>query len=366
MLSRFDLIVIGAGPAGAVTALEAARLGCGRVLILDQEEFPGARVCAGGLSPRACRVLTELGLWDTVVREAYAIHTVRLVSPHGREVVLTGEPRGVVMDRRRFDQILVDAAVRAGAEFRPGARADGLLEESGRVVGVRCGGDEVSARWVVAADGGAGRFSMDKRPRRLVQAFMGRFEGVRLSPNRIDLIYDRELLPHYGWVFPESDSRANIGVSILPDRLRGRSLRDVFEAFVARHCAARLSGATQVGPLRGRLLLTAVGIRHCAPPGLLVTGEANRLTNIATGEGILYAMISGRLAARAIRKADRRGLNAVQAGRSYATSLRVALQPTFLTAGLYCAGGVRALDGIVALARLRPANRLVASLFARL
>jgi len=105
---------------GCVAALQAARLRCGSVLLLDRAEFPRDKTCAGGLSPRTCRVLQGLGLWGDVTREAYPIRAARLVSPGGREAFLTSRAHGAVLSRRRFDQLLAAAAVREGVAASQG------------------------------------------------------------------------------------------------------------------------------------------------------------------------------------------------------------------------------------------------------
>jgi len=366
MRASFDVVVVGAGPAGSVAAREAARLGCGSVLLLDRAEFPRPKICAGGLSPRTCRLLAELGLWEEVSREAYPIRAVRLVGPNGRESVLVGKAEGAILPRRRLDKILVDAAVKSGVRFEAGVTADALLVETGRVVGINCGGGRISAGTVIVANGGNTRFNADPRPRLLVHTCMGWYEGVPFMSNVMELIYDRDLLPHYGWLFPESDTRVNVGVAASADRLAGRSIREVFASFIERRLAARLDGATQLGPWKGMLLSTTIDPQHHAPDGALIVGEANRLTNCATGEGILYAMQSGRIAAQAILAGKERGLDNAEVGQLYAEGLRRTLRRPFRRAHYYCKLGVRALNTVVILSKVPPVNRSLANLFSGL
>jgi len=310
--------------------------------------------------------LAELGLWEAVARGAYPIRAVRLVGPNGRESVLAGRAEGAILPRCRFDQALVESAVKAGVQFAPGAAADKLLVEAGRVVGVACGADEFPARTVIVANGGHTRFNPDPRPKHLVHTCMAWYEGVPLTPNVMELIYDQDLLPHYGWVFPESETRANVGVAASAERLGARSLREVFASFIERRLGGRLNVATQLGPWKGVPLSTTTDPQHHSPQGALIVGEANRLTNCATGEGILYAMQSGRTAAQAVLAGKERRLCAAEVGRLYADDLRRAFRRPFRRAHFYCQLGVRALNAIVVLSKVPPVNRSLANLFSGL
>ena len=101
---------------------------------------------------------------------------------------------------------------------------------------------------------------------------MAWFEDLSFVPHRLEMIFDAELAPQYGWLFPESDNRANIGLCIHRDRRRQRSIRDWFGSFLDRHFHQRLAGARQIGPWRGHPISTSVRIEHHAPPGVLVAG----------------------------------------------------------------------------------------------
>jgi len=345
-----DVVVVGAGPGGSTAALESARRGLS-TLLLDAKRLPRAKTCGGGVSPRGRGLLRRLGLWERVRSASYPIEGIRLVAPSGRETVMVGAASAVVLPRSCLDEMLAREAVRAGAQLRDGLAARGLLSEAGQVVGVRTDEGDIRARWVIAADGASARFSTDPRPRRVLQTCMAWFEKVPFMPHVIEMIFDPELEPHYGWLFPEAADRVNIGICIQDERREGRSIREVFQRFLDKYYAARLAGARQLGDWRGHPVLVTGSIRHLADPGVLLVGEACRLVNATTGEGIAYAMESGLLAAGAIARGMRDDRDPVSVTRAYVRSLRFRLGLQLFVGDRVSRHGMGWLDHIVSLGR---------------
>ncbi|WP_442481430.1 NAD(P)/FAD-dependent oxidoreductase [Aeoliella sp. SH292] len=152
----WDVVVIGAGPAGAVSAYLAAKAGR-RTLLLDANRFPRDKVCGGCLNPRALLALKSIGLADRIERSNPARFDRLELVQRGRSAVVPLPP-GVCVTRRAMDQSLVDAAMEAGVTFQPGSRCKVLRGDSSshRVVRVsRFDGThhEVRARVVLACDG---------------------------------------------------------------------------------------------------------------------------------------------------------------------------------------------------------------------
>jgi flavin-dependent dehydrogenase len=249
---------------------------------------------------------------------------------------------------------LFERARALGVAFEGGVRVSGLVREAGRVVGVQMAdGREVRARFVLCADGAHSVFSTDPRPRRSISTLMGWWDGADFEEGRIEMIFDRNVAPLYGWLFPEGGARVNIGICIEGPRdgaRAERNVRDVFGRFLEDHYAARLRHATPVGKLKGHPIVYTTWVAHNTAPGALYVGEAARMTHNATGEGISQAMQSGVYAAEAVSDVMGGRMTEEAAWRRYLWSHR-----RRFTAGFVAGHALRAvvrspvLDGIAAL-----------------
>ncbi|MEO7151586.1 MAG: geranylgeranyl reductase family protein [Burkholderiaceae bacterium] len=340
-----DVLVVGAGPAGAAAALLLARGGLDVVLV-DQYEFPRDKVCGDGLIPDAHNALRELGVIDAVLQAARVADHVACIGPRGGRVDVPGLL--AVLPRVELDDIVCRAAVAAGARMHAPVRFVGPIEIDGRVAGARLRHAdtevELRARWVVLASGAV--------PQALMAAGMSErhtpsgvaLRGYVRNPamvghiEQLEIVWHRALAPGYGWIFPCRDGVFNIGVGVadshaerVDGRLtkRGVNLRQVLDDFTRVYAPARalMQGGTLLGPMKGApLRCTLEGARY-SRPGLVVTGEAAGSTYSFTGEGIGKALETGMLAARCILAQGPAGPEApVRA--AYEAGLR-ALKPRF-------------------------------------
>jgi geranylgeranyl reductase family protein len=305
--SVHDAIVVGGGPGGAAAALRLAQNGVRDVMLVDSATFPRDKTCGSGLSPHALTIADQLGFGEELRRRATPIDSVKIVTPGGRSFVLASNAAAVVLLRREFDALIVYRAQSLGVKLSAGVRARGLIKAGNRVVGVNMAdGRELRARYVLCADGSHSIFSTDPRPKRSISTLMGWWDDAEFTSRQIEMIFDREVAPLYGWLFPETSRRVNIGICIDGQDTDGqktqRNVRTVFADFLERHYGRRLRGATQLGPLKGHPIVYTTWIGHLTAPGALHLGEAARLTHNATGEGISQAMQSGIYAADAVAR----------------------------------------------------------------
>ncbi|MGE0460290.1 MAG: geranylgeranyl reductase family protein [Vicinamibacterales bacterium] len=319
-----DVLVIGAGPAGSAAALRLARQGLG-VVLADRARFPRDKACGDALIPDALTALATLGLDQAVLQRAKRLAGLVITAPGGRRVRVQGQCATV--PRRVLDDVLRQAAVRAGARWMAPARAFGpLLDGGGRLRGavLQTGADQapvrVSANWTILATGGASTHLLEAfgvLERQAPSAIAARLyvqvpAAMAGSFNELHISFERDLSPGYGWVFPGPDDTFNIGVGVFGDERHptGRmNLRVLLDRFCAAFAPARalLAASTSVTPLLGAPLRTGLSGTRLGRPGLLVAGEAAGTTYSLTGEGIGKALATGMAAADAIGEAAARG-----------------------------------------------------------
>src|SRR5262245_4408555 len=301
-----DVIVVGAGPGGCAAAITAVERGL-RVVCVDKARFPRDKTCGDGLTANALRLLERLGLTLTdldAAEPAFVRETV-IVSPSGRHAVLPMPDNGVhaaVVERRSLDAALVDLARRRGVEVREGCAVEKVIVQADAVVI-----DGLSARYVVAADG---HWSPVRRalepdaPRDLGEwhAVRQYFEGV--GDERLWVMFERDLLPGYAWVFPLTDGRANVGYGVLrSDGRTGRELKELWPDVVRRASIQEALGpkARPLDAMRAWPIPTRYApARLVHGPRVLFVGDAAGVVDPMTGEGIAQAIETGMLAADAI------------------------------------------------------------------
>lgn len=307
--STCDVLVIGAGPAGTAAACALARAGH-HVVIADQRAFPRDKVCGDGLISDSLGALDGLGIRERVAREAQAATELRVYAPGGRHVALRGE--FACIPRARLDDILLEAAIEAGAMFMPRLTAVAPILGTPCVSGARFVGAgspcDIGARLTLLATGGnatalaAFGFDVPMKPMGTAgRAYFAAPAEIAARHRHLTIAYRSEWCPGYGWIFPSPGNRFNIGVGLFTRaRSATRSLHEFWDFFVSRFepAAAIVRAAVQLTDFRGAPLRTGLTAARFGRPGLLVIGEAAAMTYPATGEGIGKAMESGLLVAR--------------------------------------------------------------------
>ena len=330
MTDRYDVLVVGAGPAGAATADWLADRGHD-VLVVDKKRFPREKTCGDGLTPRAVTQLRAMGLEEKIAANHHRYDGLRCIA-HGitLEMPWPQHPvhpsHGYVVRRRDLDTLVAAEAEARGALLLQGTEAlrpilrDGLLR--GAVVKDKERGEEreLLARYVVIADGSLSRFGRalgNQRDKRLPQgmAIRGYYESPLHADPWIESaldVRDRQgnSLPGYGWIFPLGDGTINVGIGLLSTFRDWKSVNTshLMEEFA--HTLPSYWGIDPASPTApptgGRLPMGGSVTPNVGPTWVLV-GDAAGTINPFNGEGIDYAYETGRLAAGLVADAVRTG-----------------------------------------------------------
>lgn len=269
--------------------------------ILERKTLPRTKACGSGLSPWTLTFLDRLGVGAAVRRRAFRIDGAIIHGAEGPGVELRGDHETAILLRAEFDELLVRHAEKLGATLVEGCTVRSLEAHRGSV-GVRSTEGDFEADIVVDCSGATGGLHSKRRTVTGVSSsaltlhtIMGWWQGVSQVSDVVELFFDRELRPHYGWIFPESEQRVNIGICFVPDKTLGNA-RQRFQAFLDRRLAGRLAKAEQLGNWIGHPVRTASVPAALTAPGVLRAGEAGWLADNATAEGIYHALMSGTLA----------------------------------------------------------------------
>ncbi|MFL6011686.1 MAG: geranylgeranyl reductase family protein [Gaiellaceae bacterium] len=293
-MHKFDVAVVGAGPAGATAAYRLSRAHA-RVLLVDKIAFPRDKPCGGGLTTRAVRQLpfsVEPVVEDRITR-------VRCRLKYGTKLERASQQVLCLMtQRRRLDAFLVEQAVAAGATFRDGVRVEIESERT-----LRVDGEAIQVDTLVGADGANG---ITAKALGLGGAIVN---GVALEGNlpyeqlprngwHGTLVLELGNVPGgYGWIFPKGD-HVNVGVGGWGSE--GPRLREHLRA-LCEHYGVALD---DVANLRGHRLPMRRPPTKLACERALLVGDAAGMVDPVSGDGIYEALVTARLAAEHILADD--------------------------------------------------------------
>jgi digeranylgeranylglycerophospholipid reductase len=293
MNNSYDIIVVGAGPAGSAAAFTAAELGAS-VLLLEEHEKIGVPVqCAEGIARS-----TVKGYVD-VKPEWISTHLSGCIirSPDGEEFRITYPDVGWILDRTKFDPGLAQMAKDRGAAVKTNAKAIGV-QDSTVIVREETAQKAYTFKILIGADGIASRvgrwMGIDTRlgPYAIEVCAACILEGVTVDTNYIRLIFGHTYAPGgYAWVFPKSPTSVNVGLGIAPPKTKKKAyallkqlLHDEFPDAVVQ---TRIFGGVP-----SRIL------RRFSGKNFYLVGDAARFTDPVSGAGIANGVRSGVIAAR--------------------------------------------------------------------
>lgn len=305
-----DVLVVGAGPAGA-TAARFLALGGARVCLVDRARFPRNKPCGGAISMRALQRFPYLtpALDRIATRQISRLH---LESPGGEAVELRSDAPAALMIRRvEFDEVLVRLAQEAGAELNDGVEITGAERTPEAIVLKARNGARMLAPLVIAADGANSVIARRLGIRAGWRASAVALDMMEETPVEALACADPDLLwvaygygnrHGYAYVFPKL-RHVNVGVGFVLDHYRAHIAEPPYEIqkrFIASLCQSRvLAGESVRRHFTPALIPVGGPLEQTVHDRVMLIGDAGGFVNGFSAEGIYYAMVSGHLAADA-------------------------------------------------------------------
>lgn len=309
--NEYDVVVIGAGPAGSSTALTLARNGLD-VLILDRNQELGCpKRCGEGFGDYA---INQINLKKDEKWIDQYINGAFVYAPNGKRITMDyGKDVGYIIDRKKFDKWLALEACKAGAQIQAKTTVNGLIKENGFIRGVHADfldeNFDVRTKVVVAADGvesiigkKAG-MNIPTNPNVFDSGFQYEMSGIDLEDKKkLEFYISKKIAPRgYVWVFPKGKNRANVGIGIKANDMSAKAHLD---KFIKNNKKFRRGSIIEVNagsiPLGGLMKDMTIN-------GLLVVGDAAHQVNPLHGGGLAESIIAGKIAGTVISAAIEKG-----------------------------------------------------------
>lgn len=317
MSNDYDVVVVGAGPAGSMAAKHAATGGA-KVLMLEKRAEIGVPIrCGEGLDKRS---LVKIGLKPNTKWIAHEVKGARIFAPDGTYLELTeemaGNEVGYVIRRDIFDKELAKDAIRAGAEIRVKTSAVDVIKKDGYIRGVRAKhfGEvfDINTSLVIGADGfesQIGRWAgidTTVKPKDVYSCLQYDMIGVDVHPDFSEFHLGTCAPGGYAWVFPKGEHRANVGLGLAVNKIKEKGDPKRFlERFVDVH--DNLKKGTAIAHIAGAVSVCAP-IERTVDNGIMLVGDSARQIDPMTGGGItngcVAAKIAGDVAAEAVSAGD--------------------------------------------------------------
>ncbi len=313
----YDVVVVGGGPAGSVSARYAAENGASVLMIEKRQEIGSPVRCGEGI---AKRWLDEIGLQPSKRWIANEVDGARIIAPNGTYVEVdeskAGDESGYVIDRDAFDKILAMKAAKSGVDVMVKTYARGLIKEDGKVSGIvmkHMGEDvKVKAKVIIGADGfesQVGRWAginTALHPKDIDSCYQYTLEGIDVD-RRFNDFYLGSMVPGgYIWVFPKGDGVANVGIGVQMSKIdRPGAAKWYLDRFIESH--PELAKGKPIREVSGAVSISAP-IERTTTDGVMLVGDAARMIDPVSGGGVYNASIAGKfagmVAAEAVQEGD--------------------------------------------------------------
>ena len=308
---KYDVVIVGAGPAGSVTARFAAEAGA-KVLVIERRQEIGVPVlCGEGIS-------RKIDDWDMLEGERWIagkMDGARIYSPDKTCVTLSadqaGNETGYVVYRDIFDQELAKRAIKAGAKFMMNTQAIGLIKQGNKIKGVKARRFdeilEIEADIIVGADGVESKIGqwagIDTRldPKDLETCCQYTLSNIDVKDAYCEFYLGKDIAPGgYIWVFPKAPGIANVGIGILASLSESGMAKKLLDAFIEKD--PRLKNGSPIRFLAGAVPVSNPA-KETVRDNILLVGDAARHVDPITGGGLTHCLEGGKIAGEVIGKA---------------------------------------------------------------
>ena len=313
---RTDVLVIGAGPAGSMTAKWAAKEGAKVVMIEKRQEVGSPVRCGEGMSKEwLADVGIKPGKWINVEVEG-----ARIFSPSEKIFEINekhaGNEVGYVVERDGFDKALAIDAANAGVDVMLKTAATAVLKEQGRIVGVKAKafGEpfEIRASVTIGADGfesQVGRWAglpTNIQMRDMDTCLQYRMTGVDCDTRYCDFYLGKVAPGGYVWIFPKDEGLANVGIGVQVSQIQSMAeARKYLDAWIDKHPA--YAKGKKIDMVGGGVSISPP-LKQTVTDGFMIVGDAARMIDPLTGGGIANGCIAGKIcgtvAAKAVHAGD--------------------------------------------------------------
>ena len=313
--SHFDVVVIGAGPAGSTCSGLLAQREM-KVLLVDKASFPRDKICGDCINPKCWEIFDLLGVSDEIRLNGEMVNDIKIAGDSGEIVSIPTRSRSnefgapfVAMKRSVLDSILVKRAIHNGVAFMESTSLESVQQTNGESsawhVGMRSSNGKnfaVTGRYLVAADGRNSRVASLLTPLELKTGISERSRriGVQFMINRPSEIGSSVVMfffeGGYGGIVGVSSDEANVAMAVLPEI--SRLVKDDFPEFVSatlgnnQHTRSFASKVEALGKISTSFPITP-GPKRIDTPGMTYLGDAKQTVEPFTGEGVFYAMQDG-------------------------------------------------------------------------
>jgi digeranylgeranylglycerophospholipid reductase len=311
---RTDVLVIGAGPAGSMTAKWAAKAGAKVVMIEKRQEIGSPVRCGEGISKSW---LEEVGIVPNSKWINVEVEGARIYAPNEKCLEINeknaGNEVGYVVERDGFDKALAIDAANAGADVLLKTAATGILRENGKIVGVKAKrfGEpfEIHAPVTIAADGfesQVGRWAglpTNLALRDMDSCLQYRMTNVDCDVRYCDFYLGKVAPGGYVWIFPKAEGLANVGIGVQLSQIKTMAeARKYLDAWIEKH--PQYSKGKKIDMVGGGVSISAP-LKQTVTDGFMIVGDAARMIDPLTGGGIANGCIAGKICGEVAAQAAR-------------------------------------------------------------